>query len=703
MASRKTLGKGEGRPDKVLLTDANVTVFNDCPKPITVRAENNEHMTVTLPSSIPISSGGSFTSGVRAGGLLQSSFVVHFPTGDKMKIDIGTGLFKTSATPEYFANGKSAALLAPTKPFGTGTDYYFWFFNGPGVLSPLINSAIQANLPAILSYLAQNPQTFHITDGISITIKGLKIDPAQVQCVYSACLPKAGPQGGNWNVNTLLHIGSGALTASVTIKCHTGDLYLSVKDLMVYVQAQISLTYDTELHAKVLLTALQCSLGNYDISGTIVEILISLFPTFAELVGSPYHMAGFINTTFNEAIINFINSKLSPPKPRSVFSITSRLSFVSPVLSVPPPIRLELPSFSAGFNTANWMSDPKIQDKILAELKLPGTHDSATYDLSSVLSQVVYSEIQRLWYLSDGSAPINGKWPISIPPTDKDPDYLGKTLYKYVMGTGVNSISRTQGLTIDQQLQAGIRHFDLRVYYDDRDKMFYTQHALRGPSLQDILSQIANFFKLRPTSGELVFVVISHTNLNAHPDQIPKLIDWIKKYLRPENIYHPSSEKNFFFQSLAVTRLRDITKGAPKVMFINADWNSCYYPDIVTNTPGYAGTEWDGDKHTPDELAMREGPSLLHHCEPLWSVSWSLAADIPTIIQANLELLTGAEKWALRDLAIVANKALRGFLGGYGGASARFNVATVDWPECGDSESVPEMIIRMNYENGEER
>ncbi|KAI1109616.1 PLC-like phosphodiesterase [Nemania sp. NC0429] len=682
--------------DEVSMTDANVAVINDCPDDITVRVETNDNMAVKLPDTMNLSSGGTFMSQVKAGNFpWQSFFVLNFNGGNRMKIEIGRGGFKTLATPEYFQDGKAAALLAPAKPFSTGTDYYFWFFNGPGVLPPLINSAIQANLPAILAYVAKNPPTIPLFDNVSVTVKTLKIDPAQVQCVYAACLPKPGPQGTTWIFNTILRVGSAAMLGSATVKGETGGINFSVRDLMIYIQAQVDLTYDTKLHAKVRVTTLQCSLGNYDISGPIVTILMLMFPILADLLG-PYRMAGAINTNFNQTIIDRINALLTPVPPVHDLAFASMFSLVSLILRPPIPTTPGLPSFPVGLDTANWMSDPRIQTKTLAQLKLPGTHDSATYNLSDVLSLIPYPDIGGLWYFSDGSAPANGQWPISTSPSAKNPDYMGKVLYKYVMGTGVNSISRTQGSNVYSQLQAGIRHFDFRVYYDPRDDTLYTQHAIRGPPFREILSQIGKFFYDRPTSSELVFAVISHTNYTDFPDMIPKLIALIKTYfgLR-NNLFYPSKEKGFDFQSLASTRLTDITKGAPKVMFINPD--ACYFPEIITNTLGYAGTPWSTDMHTTDELAKREGTGLEDNSEPLWSVSWSLAADVPTIIATNLTLLTGVQKWVLRDLATVANKALRGFLGKYGGPNGKFNVVTVDWPELGDRETVPEMIIQMNY------
>ncbi|KAJ8128915.1 hypothetical protein O1611_g4716 [Lasiodiplodia mahajangana] len=711
MASPRPLDGYRRLRGNIDAADADVAVINDCPYLIKMLFDHNDDMAVPLNPTWLLESGETQLGRAKAGNLWQSSFIAHFLDGRTMKIYLGLGpIFETRATPEIFPDGKAAALLAPSKPLNTGTDYFFWFFNGPGVLPPLINSAIQANLPAMLDALAYNPQTIHINDDISVTIEGAKIDPSQVQCVYAACLHNPTPEGSR-NVNTILRIGSGVVLGSLKLGGNTGKVSLSVKDLMIYVQAQVYLQYNVttnKVEGKVLVTRLQCSLQDYNISGdnSILPYIKLWFPIL-ETIGTPYRMAAAINTIFNTKIIDYINSKLSPPKPPFALGIASALGFVFPTIAIPPsPPPLRLPRFSSSFDTTTWMSDPRIQAKTLADLKLPGTHDSATCDLSSVLSTQKYPNIIDLWYLKEGSAPSHdGKWPFTIPPTEENPLYLGKALYDYVMGVGVNMISRTQGMTIFQQLQAGIRYFDFRVYYDDRDGKFYVHHALRGIAFRQVLSQIADFFFKHPNSSELVFAVISHTNFSSYVDKIPIFVAEIKAILSSNVFWLPSPpEEPINFQSLAGVPVGKITMGKSKVMFINNDVGAgsitkWYCPDYVTNTAGYAATDWSSDLYTPEQLAEREGTALQKHTDSLWSVSWSLAADVPTIIESNLVRLTGVEQWPLREIATKANTALRGFLDKYGGANARFNVVTVDWAECCDSEEkVPEMIIRMNYE-----
>lgn len=89
--------------------------------------------------------------------------------GDQAHINVGTGAFSTSATLETFGDGNSAAVLAPGPPLMRRTDYHFRFFIGPGLLLPLINSVILANLPAIIAYINQNHLMMKV-DGLFIII-----------------------------------------------------------------------------------------------------------------------------------------------------------------------------------------------------------------------------------------------------------------------------------------------------------------------------------------------------------------------------------------------------------------------------------------------------------------------------------------------------------------------------------------------------
>ncbi|KAF7529473.1 hypothetical protein G7054_g9829 [Neopestalotiopsis clavispora] len=698
-----------------------MTVFNDCPQHITVIVDNNDNMSEEFPNPSNIASGANASACVDASTWPgQSSFDISFYSGDKMHILLGPSpVYATVTIPPYLPNGKGGAVLAPGLPSATGGDYNFWFFNGPGILTPLINSFLQANLPAMVDHISSNSIDIKISETNELTIRGLQLDPASVQCTYAGILPKSGGGSNLWNLNVVSRVGEAYLVGTETIGEHTGVFNLAITDMVVYIQAHIDLTFQTKPH----ITALQCSLGHYHLSGTIIQLLEASFPLIAKLFSigaTPFRVAGFINTIFNTSVIGVINSLFSEliqvpdPKTKYASSLIHSLRFGSSVLAYPrrKVVRVSRPPL--GTDLSIWMSTPQIQARKMGWLKLPGTHSSATYGLTPILSQIVYPHVQFLWNLSGHASPIRGKWPIRIPPERSSPLYIGLAGYNHVLGRAVNAISRTQGRNVLEQLQSGIRHFDFRVYYDTRDGHFYTQHILRGPLFSDVLAQIRFFINAHPGSGELIFAAISHTNFGHHPAQAPRFAELVASYIAPENLYYePDScgQPCFDFQILAEATVGDITQGAPKVMFMNLDWRVYAFSSdnddddenqqVITNTDGYAGAPIrPGDEpRTVDDLSAQQGLGLrCHHPDsaPLWSVDWVLTPDLPTVVQTVLVQLTGVQKWALQDMAAQANAALAGFLNQHGGADARFNVVSVDWLEYGAEQSVSELVIGMN-------
>lgn len=688
---------GAKASDNVELTDANMTISNDWPEAITVTVEKNHHMKHEFPSPVNLDSGASMAHHVEANEVpVQSSFDVTFHNGDTMKVKIGTGIFVTEATPPYFDDGTVGAVLAPGKPLSTGVDYKFLFFDGPGVLPPLINSAIQANLSAIIASINANGITVDIVDGISITLSQLQLDPVSVLCTYAGTLPSAQPN--MWTANVVLRVGNASFVGSSTIFGQIGNIKLDITNLNLYTQV----LFDSTNSAKPKVTALQCSLDKFTLKGTILDVLVATFPAIALLIAAgltPYRVAGFINNDINQNIIDAINSAIGNASSAfasffdnmSAFSSASSQSRLSPRASPKHPSH---PRVTGDLST--WMSAPEIQAKTLGQIKLPGTHDSATYGLSSTLSQISYPDIQILWNLSPQTAPVDGTWPVTFPPTATSPLYLGPALYAFVMNM-VNSTACTQDLSILQQLQFGIRSLDLRVYYDTRDGNFYTQHALRGPLFSDVLSQMQAFAQANPTAGELIFATISHTNLGDFPEQIPVLTKLINSYIPPENLLYLPGQWDF--DTLAPRSLSSLTAGSPKVCFINGDLPNLIYPDTINNTQGYPGPPFDGEKTTLKDLEGQQGHGIECHNQELWAVNWTLGADNQALVGGVLQALTGEQVWVLQGVAEVANSGLESFLSQYGGAGGRFNLVDVDWLEYseGEGSQVVPLVVGMNY------
>lgn len=113
----------------------------------------------------------------------------------------------------------------------------------------------------------------------------------------------------------------------------------------------------------------------------------------------------------------------------------------------------------------------QIKDKTLAQLCLPGTHDSGTYQLFDELAPDAEDVIKELW----NKARLGGATGVG--------DYI-------------KSMAVTQTKSVYDQLQAGIRYIDLRVCYINGQ--FYTCHSLRGNPLSTLMQDVKRFLDENP-------------------------------------------------------------------------------------------------------------------------------------------------------------------------------------------------------------
>ncbi|XP_065064309.1 PI-PLC X domain-containing protein 3-like [Rhopilema esculentum] len=128
---------------------------------------------------------------------------------------------------------------------------------------------------------------------------------------------------------------------------------------------------------------------------------------------------------------------------------------------------------------ADWMARlPKeLVNLPLRGIAIPGSHDSASYSLNSTndLAPDIPKKVLNVMNLSRGYKGAE--------------QYLRSEIYRW---------SITQRLDITQQLELGIRYFDLRVFYKEGEDRLYTYHGLIGAPIEEILLQMANFLDNYP-------------------------------------------------------------------------------------------------------------------------------------------------------------------------------------------------------------
>ncbi len=168
----------------------------------------------------------------------------------------------------------------------------------------------------------------------------------------------------------------------------------------------------------------------------------------------------------------------------------------------------------------NWMSNtPELHTKLLSKITFPATHDTGTWDFKGnefaldgnyETASTVVSEI--IGAMDNILAACSFKIELDMPSPVPDIDYtigVDQNLKVKMVNSlfdKIKDLSRCQDYNTDQQLNAGIRWFDLRIYL--RDGGAYTHHMLTGVSMDEVLDSIANF--CATTKGEIVVAEMSH-------------------------------------------------------------------------------------------------------------------------------------------------------------------------------------------------
>lgn len=178
-------------------------------------------------------------------------------------------------------------------------------------------------------------------------------------------------------------------------------------------------------------------------------------------------------------------------------------------------------------NADRWMTlTPKMMDRTLPEITLPGTHDSGAYLLDKSRRGPDFDDrgFSASW------------WQTVLL-------WLGGSDEDGIKNQVAYDVARAQEQNLLQQLEGGVRYFDLRVTI--RNDVFYTYHGLLGERLETLLEQIKEF--MAASEGELVAVNVSHLKVGTHKNSsrvfnpvehqllMQMLVNELKPYLYPRN------------------------------------------------------------------------------------------------------------------------------------------------------------------------
>lgn len=274
-------------------------------------------------------------------------------------------------------------------------------------------------------------------------------------------------------------------------------------------------------------------------------------------------------------------------------------------------------------NPATWIGDNLsiIGDKTLKNLTIPGTHDSGTYWLTTAPMPGDQSALwEDLYELADI--------------LDKDVGLIAKEW------------AQSQDKNFYQQMQGGIRYFDLRAGWQKNTKEWVTYHFVEGSPVQYLLGNISSYLHDYP--NEIVIVEMSHFEGSPTPAEITSLKNMVLNTLGP---YLAPVDLSFSF-----TINQMVTTGKRALVTMEQDYDSVsiWPPSAIHNT--YADTP---DLKMMVEYNNKTVAKFMNSTWPgtLFKISWTLTPDTDTVLESVLPWKPNT----LLKLANNANKALPSF------------------------------------------
>lgn len=248
----------------------------------------------------------------------------------------------------------------------------------------------------------------------------------------------------------------------------------------------------------------------------------------------------------------------------------------------------------------DWMTKhfAVLRNKTLAEITLPGTHDSGAWELSDHKSP----ERSTAEWLAGLSMNITKPWAI------------------------------TQRLDIRGQLVGGIRWLDMRTAFDGND--FYFHHALLGVKTRDMLKQIRQFVDAPGHEHELI--VLEFCNWQGFSAGSPeklwqRLGEMILAELGEDNIYRKSAAGAVRSEAeLIKTRLGDILASSKSRVIVFFQGHTEQAPFAFDAYEAFGGSY--ANRHLwPNVEADQKAKLAAHQPSKLFVLSWTVTANQETI------------------------------------------------------------------------
>lgn len=315
---------------------------------------------------------------------------------------------------------------------------------------------------------------------------------------------------------------------------------------------------------------------------------------------------------------------------------------------------------------SGWMAEMEadLRKVRLTKAVLPGSHDAGTY---SIADDAAFSPDLPLEGLSDLKERLMAT-PRLVPRVN------------YFM----SRFARAQGRTIGEQLNAGIRYFDLRPGASDNGagSDLLVVHSLYGGDILGMIDQVAAFLALYPK--EVVILDFSHHTAMG-PDHHAKLISHITGTFGAKLVPRPANATQEDPKADGYTFGDLWDQGWQVVALYQSDYAGDETKLWRYGTPSPNDTRWWPNKPTPeqvkthlDNLLATERPQLKDGA--LFVLQTVLTGDPPLYAKAILRLDGAAKLGATLDFLREVVAALQGKVEEFGGGiyDANKNIETLN-------------------------
>ncbi|RWS07930.1 PI-PLC X domain-containing protein 3-like protein [Dinothrombium tinctorium] len=320
-----------------------------------------------------------------------------------------------------------------------------------------------------------------------------------------------------------------------------------------------------------------------------------------------------------------------------------------------PPLFSNSEIFNYEISLSDWISNlpERLHAAPLSWLTIPGSHDSGSYGLKT----------------KHGIAP--------------DKPGLQKSLlvkiFSFIVLPIIKRWTKTQNLTITDQLLNGIRYFDFRVASMKNEDDLYFVHGLYGDKILDLCKEIDNF--LTTYSKEIVILDFQHfysVSDEQHKRLIGKITEIFGSKVCPFMEFKSpdrTSLKNLWsnkYQVLVYYRNEEMCKYNPKL------WPSLLLPNPWANTMdvNYLVKFLTKNVESRDEHAFYVTQGVLTPDNKCVVLNWTTTLYHKLAKKCNENLVL----W-LKDKTT-----------GPRGP----NIAMIDFIEWKDAH-IPKIVVKMNY------